>query len=227
MRRLADLVVRWPWVVIGAWIAIAVALPLTFPSLNEMAERHPLAILPSDAPSSVAARQMTEAFHESGSDNLLVVAFINGTGLKPTDEATYRKVVDALRDDVTDVAMVQDFITTPQLRPFLTSKDKTTWVLPVGLEGELGTPRAYESYNRVADIVKHNAAGSPLDVHVTGPAATVADLTVAGEHGRLPIEIAIGVLVLLVLLVVYRNPITMLLPLAAIGTSLIVAQAVV
>ena len=67
MRRLADLVVRWPWAVIGVWIAMAVALPLTFPSLNEMAQRHPLAILPSDAPSSVAARQMAEAFHESGS----------------------------------------------------------------------------------------------------------------------------------------------------------------
>ena len=228
MRRLADLVVRWPWAVIGVWVAIAVALPLTFPSLNEMAQRHPLAILPSDAPSSVAARQMTEAFHESGSDNLLVVAFINETGLKPADEATYRKVVDALRDDVTDVVMVQDFFTTPQLRPFLTSKDKTTWVLPVGLAGELGTPRAYEAYNRVADLVKHNvAADGPLTVHVTGPAATVADLTVAGEQDRMPIEIAIGVLVLLVLLVVYRNPVTMLLPLAAIGTSLVTAQAVV
>jgi hypothetical protein len=66
-----------------------------------------------------------------------------------------------------------------------------------------------------------------MDVHVTGPAATVADLTVAGEHDRLPIEIAIGVLVLLVLLVVYRNPITMLLPLAAIGAALVTAQAVV
>jgi putative drug exporter of the RND superfamily len=227
MRRLAELVVRWPWAVIVAWAAIAVALLLTFPSLNDMAQRHPPAILPSDAPSSVAARQMTEAFQESGSDNLLVVAFINETGLKPADEDAYRKVVDALRDDVTDVVMVQDFFTTPQLRPFLTSKDKTTWVLPVGLAGELGTPRAYESYNRVADLVKHNAPAGQLTVHVTGPAATVADLTVAGEQDRLPIEVAIGVLVLLVLLLVYRNPVTMLLPLAAIGTSLVVAQSVV
>ncbi len=117
MRRLADLVVRWPFVVIGVWIAIAVALPLTFPSLTEMSERHPLAILPNDAPSSVAARQMTEAFDESGSNNLLVAAFINDSGLQQADEAQYRKVVDALRDDVTDVMMVQDFFTTPQLAP--------------------------------------------------------------------------------------------------------------
>lgn len=225
MRRLADLVVRWPLVVIGVWIAIAVTLPLTFPTLNEMAEKHPLALLPSDAPSSVAAKKMTEAFNESGSDNLLVVAFIHDEGLEQSDEAIYRKVVDALRDDVTDVTMVQDFFTTPQLRPFLTSKDKTTWVLPVGLAGEMGTPRGYESFNRVSDLVKHNVPDGPLAVYVTGPAATVADLTVAGEQDRLPIEIAIAVLVLLVLLVVYRNPITMLLPLATIGAALVTAQA--
>ena len=85
----------------------------------------------------------------------------------------------------------------PQLRRFLTSEDKTTWVLPVSLEGELGTPRAFESFNRVADIVEHNVAkDGPLTVYITGPAATVADLTVAGEQDRLPIEIAIAVLVL-------------------------------
>ncbi len=81
-----------------------------------MAEKHPLVILPSDAPSSVAAQKMTEAFDESGSDNLLVVAFINENGLERADEDTYRKVVDAVRDDVTDVVSVQDFVSTPQLR---------------------------------------------------------------------------------------------------------------
>ena len=227
MQRLADWVVRWPWAVIGVWIAVAIALPLSVPSLGEMALKQPLAILPSDAPSSVAARQMTEAFDESGAENLLLVALINENGLRPADEVAYRKLVDRLRDDVTDVVMVQDFVSTPQLRPFLTSEDKTTWVLPVGLAGELGTPQAHDAYNRVVDIVERNTAGSGLTVHLTGPAATVADLTVAGEQDRLPIELAIAIMVLLVLLVVYRNPITMLLPLTAIGISLVTAQALV
>ncbi|MDT5154792.1 MAG: putative drug exporter of the superfamily [Mycobacterium sp.] len=227
MRRLADLVVRWPWVVIGVWIAIAVALPLSFPSLGEMAQKHPLAILPSDAPSSVTAKKMTEAFHEPGNDDLLLVALINENGLGPADEATYGKLVDALHDDQADVVTVQDFVNTPQLRQFLTSEDKKTWVLPVGLAGELGTPRSFDSFNRVADIVERSVAGSPMTVHLTGPAATVADLTVAGQRDRLPIELAIAVLVLLVLLLVYRSAVTMLLPLVTIGSSLVIAQAVV
>ena len=59
--------------VIGVWVALAVALPLTFPRLTRWPRSIPVAILPSDAPSIVTARQMTEAFHESGSENLLLV----------------------------------------------------------------------------------------------------------------------------------------------------------
>src|ERR1700733_6101722 len=110
MQRLAAFVVRWPWAVVGAWIAIAVALTLACPSLNEMAQKHPLAILPSDAPSSVTARKMTEAFHESGSEDLLLVVLTDDKGLNPADEATYRKLVDALRRDTRDVLMLQDFV---------------------------------------------------------------------------------------------------------------------
>jgi RND superfamily putative drug exporter len=227
LRRLADFVVRWPWLVVGFWVALVVALPLTLPNLNDMAQKHPLAMLPSAAPSTVAGRQMSEAFHESGSDDLLLVVLTDEHGLGKAHEATYRKLVDALRDDQHDVVMLQDFVSNPALRSFLTSKDDKSWVLPVGLAGALGTPQSYAAYNRVADIVKQNTAGSPLEVHLSGPAATVADLTVAGQNDRLPIEIAIAVLVLLVLLVVYRNPVTMLLPLIGIGMSLVIAQSVV
>ncbi|OBH16390.1 hypothetical protein A9X04_11960 [Mycobacterium sp. E3247] len=212
---------------IGLWVVVAVALPLTFPTLNEMAQQHPLAILPSGAPSSVAARKMTEAFHESGAEDLLLVVLTDEKGLGPPDEAAYHKVVTALHEDARDVLMLQDFVSTPSLRAVLTSKDHKSWVLPVGIAGELGTPKAYAAYTRVADIVRHSVAGTPLAANLAGPAATVSDLTVAGERDRTPIELAIAALVLVVLLVVYRNPITMLLPLIAIGASMVIAQAVV
>jgi RND superfamily putative drug exporter len=208
-------------------VAIAVALPLTFPSLGEMAQKHPLAILPSDAPSSVTARKMTEAFHESGSEDLLLVVLTDDKGLSPADEGVYRKLVDALRRDTRDVLMLQDFVSMPPLRSVVTSKDHKAWVLPVGVAGELGTPRSYAAFTQIGGIVEHVVAGTPLTANLTGPAATVADLTVAGDRDRMPIELAIAVLVLFVLLVVYRSAITMLLPLITIGLSLVIAQALV
>ena len=227
MRRLADIVVRWPWAVVSIWVALAVALPLSMPSLTEMAQKHPLAMLPGDAPSNVAARQMTEAFGETGTDNLLLVVLTGERGLGPVQEAAYRDLTDALRRDEGDVTMVQDFIETPSLRSFLTSEDGKAWVVPVGLAGALGTPQSYAAFDRVAEVVDRQTAGTGLDVHLAGPAATVADLTVAGERDRRPIEIAIAVLVLTVLLVVYRNPVAMVLPLTGIGVSLVIAQSAV
>ena len=195
------------------WVAIAVALPLTFPSLNEMAEKHPLAILPSDAPSNVTARKMTEAFHEAGSEDLLLVVLTDDKGLSPADEATYRNVVDALRKDTRDVVMLQDFISTPPLRSIVTSEGQQS----LGA-ARRGCRRVGHStvVRRLQPDQRHRQAhrrGTPLRANLTGPAGTVADLTVAGQQDRMPIELAIGVLVLIVLLIVYRSAITMLLPL--------------
>ncbi|WP_242455888.1 MMPL family RND transporter [Mycolicibacterium sp. P1-18] len=202
-------------------------MPLAVPSLTVMSERNPVAILPADAPSSTAAREITEKFKEAGSENVLVVLLTDDKGLDPADEKVYGTLVDRLRQDNADVQMIQDFVTTPELRQVLASKDGKAWILPVGLAGELGTPESYEAYTRVSDIVDHTVAGTSLTANVTGPASTVADLTIAGANDRLPIELAIAVLLLLILAVIYRNPVTMMLPLAAIGASLMTAQGAV
>ncbi len=203
---------------------MAIALPLTLPNINDMAQKHPLSMLPANAPSTVAAREMSRAFRESGTDDLLLIVLTDEKGLGSTHEATYRKLVEALRRDQGDVKTVQDFLGNAALRDFLTSDDKKSWVVPVELAGALGTPESYAAFNRVSEIVAETTAGGPLEVHLAGPAATVADLTVAGQRDRQPIEIAIAVLVLLVLLVVYRNPIAMLIPLIGIGMSLVISQ---
>ena len=194
------------------------------PSLNEMSLRNPVALLPTEAPSGVAARQMAEVFQDAGSDNLLVVLLTDDRGLGSDDEVVYRELVNRLRRDPADVVMVQDFLTTPPLRDALVSKDGKAWILPVGLAGELGTPKANDAFLRVSKTIADTAKGTPLTVHLTGPAATVADLTVAGANDRTPIELAIAVLLLLILAVIYRRPVTMLLPLITIGAALFTAQ---
>lgn len=226
-QRLGDLVVRWPLVVIGCWVALAVVLPLSFPSLTEMSEKHPVAPLPASAPAMVTNRQMTEAFHEPGSENILLVLLTNKSGPQPLDEGVYRTLVDRLRQDTNDVVMLQDFLSTPPLREFLTSKDHSAWILPVRLSGELGSPQSYAAYIRVADIVNHTVAGSTLTANLTGPAATIADITAVSARDRIEIELAIAIFLLVILLIIYRNPVTMLLPMITIGVSLVIAQAIV
>jgi RND superfamily putative drug exporter len=220
-------VVRWPWAVIVCWAALAGVLSLTMPSLEEVSLTHPVDILPPGAPSSVANQRMTAAFDEAGLDSLAVVVLADPRGLRPADEAVYRNLVGTLRRDTRDVVMLQDFLATPPLRDVMTSKDHKAWILPVGLPGELTSRQSKQAYARVADIVRHAVAGSTLRADLTGPAATVADLNLTGQRDRTRIELAIPLLLFVILLVIYRNPVTMMLPLLTIGVSVLVAQRVV
>jgi RND superfamily putative drug exporter len=220
-------VVRRPLIVIGLWLALAVALFLLFPPLAKIAGEKQPEFLPSDAPVLVANNAMIKEFNESDSQNSLLVVLSNDNGLGPAEEAVYRKLVDNLRADHQSVVMLQDFISTPALRDVVTSKDHKAWYLPVGLAGELATPAASESYKKAVEIVKTSTTGTSLTAHLTGPAATVGDMTAVGERDVHVIEIATALMVLTILLLVYRNPLTMLLPLVTIGISLVVAQQII
>ena len=119
---------------------LALALPLTVPTLQEMSERNPVSILPADAPSAVTAKEITETFKEAGSENVLIVLLTDQNGLDKADEQVYGTLVNRLRQDSADVVMLQDFLSTPDLRPVLASQDSKAWILPVGLAGSWAHP---------------------------------------------------------------------------------------
>jgi putative drug exporter of the RND superfamily len=194
-----------------------------------MAAKRPVPILPPDAPVLQTTRQISEAYQQSGSENenVLLVVLTDDTGLNPYDLTTYRTLVDNLRPDTRDIVMLQDFVHTPALRDAMTSKDHKAWYLPMVLSGGVGTPELHEGFGRVADIVKKSVAGSMLTANLTGPAATGDDLMYIGIRDMHVIEVAVALMVLIILFVIYRNPLTMMLPLITIGVSIGVAQSLV
>src|SRR5271156_4417881 len=220
---------RWPWAVIGFWIALAAVLSVTFPPLTEMAAKRPVPILPNDAPVLVTTRQISQAFNQSGSENenVVLVVLTDDNGLNPSDLTTYRTLADNLRPDTHDIVMLQDFIHTPALREAMTSKDHKAWYLPMVLSGGVGTPERHEGFGRVADIVKKSVTGTTLTANLTGPAATGDELKYIGIRDMHVIETAVAFMVLIILFVIYRNPLTMMLPLITIGVSVGVAQSIV
>jgi RND superfamily putative drug exporter len=224
--KLGNLVTRHPFVVIGLWIVFAAAVSLGLPPLAVVIGQKQAAIMPDDAPVMVATRQMIAAFHDKGTDNVVLVVLTDDKGLSPGDEGTYRTLVDKLRKDTTNVVSQQDFLSTPEVREVLSSKDKKAWYLPVSLSGHAGSAEGQLAYFNAANLIKQTVAGSTLTAHLAGPAATAADLTAISERDLHVIEAGTGIMVLLILLMVYRNPLTMVMPLITIGISLATAQGV-
>ncbi len=147
--------------------------------------------------------------------------------MRPADEDVYRKVATTLRNDKDQVAGVQDFLTTPPLRQLMVSKDNKAFYMAVMLKAPAGSPESSTAYTKITETVKHSTEGSGLTANVTGQAAMMGDLSIIGEHDMHMIEMATAILVLTILLVIYRRPVTVLLPLIAIGVSVTAAQGAV
>ena len=221
------LIVRHPWMVVVAWLTLAIALFLSVPPLAQVALKNPPAFLPADSPVLVATGEMKDAFHEASSGNLAVVVLSNEDGLSAADEASYRTLVEKLRAETDSVRSTQDFVNIPELRQVMTSADGKAWNLPVNLVGVMGTGEGQRAYRDVVEVVNDTIANTTLAANVIGPAATLDDLTKIGADDQHVIEFATVLMVLTILIVVYRNVVAMILPLATIGVSLVVAQQVV
>jgi putative drug exporter of the RND superfamily len=223
---LGRVVTRHPFLVIGLWIALAAVVSLALPPLAVVIGQKQAQIMPDDAPVMVATREMVAAFHDKGTDNVLLVVLTDDKGLSPADEKAYATLVDKLRHDPADVVSQQDFLSTPEVRNVLSSEDKKAWYLPVSLSGHAGSAEGQVAYLNAAKLIKQTLAGSTLVAHLAGPAATAADLTAISQRDLHVIETGTAAMVLLILLLVYRNLVTMMMPLATIGISLATAQGI-
>ncbi|MGA7052687.1 MAG: MMPL family transporter, partial [Mycobacterium sp.] len=251
--RTGSFVVRRPVLVIVSWIVLAVALALIFPPLPVQTGKRTQKPLPDDAPTVVINQQMDKAFSvvpggdkgadkgnqadkgdkgdkadkgDKGGGSLLMIILTDEKGISPADEDVYRKLVDRLHEDTQDKMSVQDFISAPPMREVLASKDGKAFNLPISFPGDGGAPATLVAFHRVTEIAKQTTAGTTLTANVSGPVATIADATDLGFEDLHYIEIGTIVAVLLILFVIYRNVVTMFVPLLTIGASIGTSQGV-
>jgi RND superfamily putative drug exporter len=226
--RIGNFVVRRPLVVIAAWILLAGVLALVFPPLPAQTAKYAMKPFPDDAPTKITADDMTKAFGNTGTGGALALIILTDEkGISPADEDVYRKLVDKLHEDTQDKLGVQDFITTPPMREVLASKDGKAFNLPVTIPGEPAAPATLATFKRITAITKQVTAGTTLTSYLSGPVATVSDLTDVGFEDMDTITIGTIFAVLLILFVIYRNVVTMLVPLLLIGACIGTSQGVV
>ncbi|MFI5509918.1 RND family transporter [Mycobacterium sp. NPDC051804] len=224
LKSLGQVVVRAPWLVIAAWVGLVVVLALVFPPLTKIVENQTVQPLPPQA--MAATEQMAKDFGDSA-QNILIVVMSNDQGLSPANDNTYRALADKLRSDGRDVSSVEDFASTPALRQLMVSQDNKAFYMAVTLKAPAGSPESSDAYKRVSQIVEQATANSGLTTHVTGQAAVIGDMSIVSARDMHMIEIATAIMVMVILLVIYRRPITALLPLITIAISVASAQGVV
>lgn len=213
--------------IIAVWLLLAGGLNLFVPQLETVVNGHAESFLPDEASSVQAIVKMGNSFGGAGTNNFVYVLLEGDAPLGDNAHRYYTTLLDRLIQDKQHVNSAMDLWSNPNFSPASESSDgKVSYVL-LNLAGNMGTALAMESTQAARDIIADTTPPPGVTVHLTGPSAVVNDELVAINDSMLLLIIVCAGLVGVVLLCVYRSPITVAMPLLTVGMGLAVARPVV
>ncbi len=224
---LARLTGRYAILVVGLWVLVAGVANLAVPQLERVVDSHARSFMPPTAPSAVAAARAAQLFNQTPSNNFVYVVLERNQRLTPPDRQFYDALTTTLGSDRRHVYAVTDLWSQPATAAGAQSSDGRAVSVMVRLAGMLGTAQARDSVNAVRATAQQLSPPAGLEVHVTGPGATLVDEFSAIDRQMLGITAATIGLILLLLLMVYRSPVAAAIPLISVGLALALARAVV
>lgn len=213
--------------IIFFWGLLAVTTNTFMPQVERVAEELAGPMVPHYAPSQRALLHIGEKFQESDSTNLTMVVFEANRQLGDQDHRYYDDLMRRLERDTRHVQYVMDLWGKPFTAAGAQSVDgKCTYVL-LRLAGDIGQIQANQSVDAVRDIIKEDTPPPGLKVYVSGAAPLASDTLAIANASLNNVTIVTIILIVVMLLLVYRTPSTLLVPLLGVLIEMLVAKGVV
>ncbi len=231
-QRMGEFVARHWLAVIGAWTALAIGVHLVAPRWQDVAQDGDLAYLPDRMPSVQGERLLAKAFPDNqDKSQIALVVEREGAALQPHDLQVARQLVDRceqLRGElpIVDIWSRSSEIIGDKLTSRVTATGQATLIV-LRLSNEFMATDNMRVLNRVLgeldEVRQDTAYPQGLQLGVTGSAALGGDmLRSAAESIRNTEWTTVG-LVILILLLVYRAPVLVFIPLVSIGLSFLLS----
>jgi RND superfamily putative drug exporter len=210
---------RTKWVVVGIWLVL-LAIPMAAGPLADVTEDRISSFLPDDSAAIVADKVIEERF-PGGQTTSSVAVYHRDGGLTDADQQT----ITAHAEEMAGVAGVLPPVApfSPEAPEGLVSQDQATafTVIPINAT----TQQEINTLTEEVREIVNDADG--MTAEVTGPAALESDLRHAFEQADFALLAAVGILVLVLLLAIYRSPLIALIPLVVVGLSYMIASGVI
>ncbi|MCP3819443.1 MMPL family transporter [Streptomyces sp. A3M-1-3] len=198
---------RTKWLVLVAWLILAVALGPLAGKLAEVEETGPNAFLPRGAESAQVNTEL-----EKFRTDALMPAVVVYTG---EDAAAVKSKAAADRTALADFAAKGQQVSQP-----IPSEDGEALmtIIPLDTKGEVT-----DAVKELRDIAGSNAPPG-VDIEVGGPAGSLVDQVAVFDSLDANLMIATGLVVAVLLLITYRSPILWLFPLMSVGFAAVLTQ---
>ncbi len=207
LTRAARLVAgrRSKFVVLGLWVALALALGPLAGRFEGSQRNEPSSFLPGGS-ESVTVLEASKRF-PSGQETPAIAVFRDGGGLDAQGRAAVAEARQRLQN--ADIAGVGT------LPPYVLSKDGKAAVVTIPIRAEGDEKVLVDAVEKARELVRQDLPPG-LEAQVTGPAGFSADATKAFEGINSTLLFATAGLVFVLLVLIYRSPIFWALPLLAV-----------
>ena len=209
------------------WIAVAALTNVLVPQLEAVGEEHNVALSSPDSPSLQAFQRIGKVFGEFDSDSAAMVVLEGEQPLGADAHSYYDELVKRFNEDIKHVEHVQDFWGDPLTAAGSQSPDGKAAYVQVFLAGNQGEALSLESVNALRDIIAKTPAPQGIHAYVAGSAAQIADQFEVGNESTVTVTLLTVGVIALMLLIVYRSPVTMILALVTVLVEMSAARGIV
>ena len=226
--RLGSFSTRFRWYIIAAWVVAALVLTLVAPNINDVSVSDERAFLSSSAPSLIAHETVQKYFPDRISPSSAVLVIDAGTGgdvtaAEPT--AFIAQMTDWLTGPEAPAAIER--VWSPTLgdeltRAGLTSQDKQVALILVRFSTIGSEPATKEATAAIAGQLEQ--APPSVRAYMTGDGPILAAYNEASMKSMDSTTWITILLVVVILLVIYRSPVSPLIPLCTIALAYLISR---
>ncbi|WP_215451000.1 MMPL family transporter [Streptomyces sp. ATCC 21386] len=210
---------RAKWVVLGLWLVVLFVVASFATKLTDAQDNDAASWLPGSA-ESTQVLEISEGFRPEQIP--AVVVYARESGLTAEDRATIEADVRELKQ-LTAHKIIGDQTRGPVYDRAVDPRAAQVYV-PITMD-EKGWERIAPAVDSIREDV--GEGGDGLAVHITGPGGTSADFSEAFEGIDSTLLLSAMAVVIVMLLLTYRSPTLILVPLLAVIAALFTAQALI
>jgi RND superfamily putative drug exporter len=221
LSKLAD---RYKIAVILAWIIISGVLVIFAPSISRVGVTDDSQFLPRDTESIQAQNLISSRFTSKAPSGSAIIVIHDAAGLNAADLETAGKLNSWLTSTSAPgvISAVASSFTNPALSSTFQSADNTTLFFSLSFSVPSSSAAAHEAVDAIRSYVSQNLSGP--EIYVTGSAGVSTDALNSIHQTINKATLVTVLLVIVLLLIIYRSPIAMLVPLVTIGVAYLISR---
>ena len=220
--------IRWLSIpIVLFWLVVAGITNSVVPQLEVVGQEHNVALSPPDSPSLQAFKRIGKVFGEFDSDSAAMIVLEGDQPLGADAHQFYDTLIRRISVDHKHVQHIQDFWGDPLTAAGSQSADGKAAYVQVFLAGNQGEALSLESVDAVRDIIDNTPAPAGVKAYLTGAAPQVADQFEVGNEGTTKVTLLTVGVIAVMLLIVYRSPVTMILLLLTVLVEMSAARGIV